>query len=43
MELDFGIFMSQSNITAHFGGYITFESEVDKGTTFYIHLPLNRD
>ncbi len=35
-----GLFMSYSNIRAHFNGNITFETEKDKGTTFYITLPL---
>ena len=35
-----GLFMSYSNIKAHFNGDITFESEMNKGTTFYIKLPL---
>ncbi len=35
-----GLYMSYSTIKAHFGGDITFESEVGKGTTFTIILPL---
>ena len=34
-----GLFMSYSNIKAHFGGEITFESSPDKGTIFNIILP----
>ena len=36
-----GLFMSYSNIRAHFNGNITFESEDGKGTAFFIHLPIN--
>ena len=36
-----GLFMSYSNIRAHFNGTITFESEVGKGTKFDITIPLN--
>ena len=35
-----GLYMSYSNIKAHFHGDITFESENNKGTTFNIILPL---
>ena len=35
-----GLYMSYSTIKAHFGGDITFESEIGKGTTFTITLPL---
>ena len=35
-----GLFMSYSNIKAHFNGDITFESEEGKGTQFDIILPL---
>lgn len=35
-----GLFMSYSNIRAHFNGNISFDTEKDKGTTFYIELPL---
>lgn len=35
-----GLFMSYSNIRAHFNGNITVESEKDKGTQFNIILPL---
>ena len=35
-----GLYMSYSTIKAHFHGDITFESEPDKGTVFYIILPI---
>lgn len=35
-----GLFMSYSNIKAHFGGDITFETKENAGTTFYITLPI---
>ena len=35
-----GLYMSYSTIKAHFNGDITFESELGKGTTFTITLPL---
>ena len=35
-----GLYMSYSTIKAHFNGDITFESEVGKGTTFTIILPM---
>lgn len=34
-----GLFMSYSNIRAHFNGNITFTSQKGKGTIFYIYLP----
>ena len=34
-----GLFMSYSNIRAHFNGNITFSSKEGEGTTFYIYLP----
>lgn len=36
-----GMFMSYSNIKAHFNGDMTYETEIGKGTTFYITLPVN--
>ena len=39
MELDFGLFMSYSNIKAHFKGNLSFETEKDKGSTFTIAIP----
>ena len=36
-----GLFMSYSNIRAHFNGNMTFESEEGKGTKFTITIPLN--
>ena len=35
-----GLFMSYSNIRAHFNGNISFESEEGKGTIFTISLPI---
>lgn len=35
-----GMFMSSSTIKGHFNGDITFETEVNKGTTFNVILPL---
>ena len=36
-----GLFMSYSNIKAHFHGEITFETS-SKGTTFNIILPIHK-
>jgi signal transduction histidine kinase len=35
-----GLFMSYSNIKAHFNGHMDYETEKGKGTTFYIRIPL---
>lgn len=35
-----GLFMSYSNIRAHFNGNLTFESEVGKGSRFSVSLPI---
>ena len=35
-----GLFMSNSNIKAHFGGNISFKSEEGKGSEFFITIPL---
>ena len=37
-----GLYMSYSNIKAHFGGDITYETEEGKGTTFNIIIPIER-
>ena len=37
-----GLYMSYSNIKAHFGGDITYETEVGKGTTFNIIIPIKK-
>lgn len=36
-----GLFMSYSNIRGHFNGDLKFTSEVGKGTTFYVIIPLD--
>ena len=36
-----GLYMSYSNIKAHFNGDIAFETEKGKGTSFHITLPIN--
>lgn len=35
-----GLFMSYSNIKAHFSGSMDYETEKGKGTTFYIRIPV---
>ena len=35
-----GLFMSYSNIRAHFNGNITFETKRGEGTTFHIRIPI---
>ena len=35
-----GLFMSYSNIKAHFNGNITFKTKANKGTTFNISIPI---
>lgn len=35
-----GMFMSYSNIRAHFNGNLSYKTELGKGTTFYITLPI---
>ena len=35
-----GLYMSYSNIKAHFGGDITYKTEIGKGTTFNIIIPV---
>lgn len=35
-----GLFMSYSNIKAHFSGKLDYETEKGKGTTFYIRIPV---
>lgn len=37
-----GLYMSYSNIKAHFGGDITYETENGKGTTFNIIIPIKK-
>lgn len=37
-----GLYMSYSNIKAHFGGDITYKTEKDKGTTFNIIIPIKK-
>ncbi len=35
-----GLFMSYSNIKAHFSGNLRYETEAGKGTAFYIEIPV---
>ena len=35
-----GLFMSYSNIKAHFNGNLEYKTEKNKGTTFYISIPI---
>ena len=37
-----GLYMSYSNIKAHFGGDITYKTEEGKGTTFNIVIPIKK-
>ena len=37
-----GLYMSYSNIKAHFEGDITYQTEDGKGTTFNILIPMNK-
>lgn len=37
-----GLYMSYSNIKAHFGGDIIYQTEDGKGTTFNILIPINK-
>lgn len=37
-----GLYMSYSNIKAHFGGDIIYQTEDGKGTTFNILIPMNK-
>ena len=36
-----GLFMSYSNIKAHFNGHMRYETKKGEGTTFYIEIPLS--
>ena len=35
-----GLFMSYSNIKAHFSGNLKYETKKGKGTTFYVEIPM---
>ena len=35
-----GLFMSYSNIKAHFNGSLRYETEKGKGTSFFVEIPL---
>ena len=37
-----GLYMSYSNIKAHFGGDITYKTEIGKGTEFNIIIPMKK-
>lgn len=36
-----GLFMSYSNIKAHFNGNMRYETKKGRGTTFFIEIPLS--
>lgn len=38
-----GMFISYSNIKVHFNGNLTYETQIGKGTTFYITIPINTE
>lgn len=38
-----GLYMAHSNIRGHFDGDLSFSSEVGKGTTFYIDIPIYKE
>ncbi|MFO7612987.1 MAG: histidine kinase N-terminal 7TM domain-containing protein [Clostridia bacterium] len=38
-----GMYMAHSTIRGHFNGRLSFESEVGKGTTFYIEIPIYKE
>lgn len=38
-----GLFFTGKNIQVDFNGTITFKTEKDKGTTFYIKIPINSE
>ncbi|MBN2558343.1 MAG: PAS domain-containing protein [Clostridia bacterium] len=38
-----GMYMAHSTIRGHFNGRLSFESQVGKGTTFYIEIPIYKE
>ena len=36
-----GLFMSYSNIKAHFSGKLRYETKAGQGTSFFIEIPMN--
>ena len=38
-----GMYMAYSTIRGHFNGNLTFKSEVGKGTSFFIEIPIYKE
>ena len=43
MEQDFGLYLAANIIESDFNGKISFETVQNKGATFYITIPKNKE